>query len=167
MAASDISQRLNQALLDLGESEYTRPFQKFSRLNVFCITAALMFGTAGLPHVIVRFYTVKNVRAARYSAAWAIFFIAILYTTAPALGMFARYNLIKTMHGATIRTIEVGRGDARQAFAFPTDRQAAWTAIDQARTAEPPAPVIYHMVSPDGQPLEWATRWQRHRIAGH
>ena len=56
-AFSDISQRLNDVLLELGDKEYTKPFEKFSQLNVFCITAALMFGTAGLPHVIVRFYT--------------------------------------------------------------------------------------------------------------
>ena len=65
---SDLAEKLNVALLELGEKEYTTPFNSFSQLNVFCIAAALMFGTAGLPHVIVRFYTVKDVRAARYSA---------------------------------------------------------------------------------------------------
>ena len=82
-AFSDISVKLDAALSELGEEFYTQPFTKFSQLNVFMITAALMFGTAGLPHVIVRFYTVKDVRAARYSAVWAIIFIAILYTAAP------------------------------------------------------------------------------------
>ena len=62
-----------------------------------------MVGTAGLPHIIVRFYTVPNVRAARYSAGWALLFIALLYTTAPALAAFARYNLINTLHGKTDR----------------------------------------------------------------
>jgi cation/acetate symporter len=71
-------------------------------LDVFCITLALMVGTAGLPHVIVRFYTVKDVRAARYSAGWALLFIALLYTTAPALAAFARFNLIDSLHGATV-----------------------------------------------------------------
>jgi cation/acetate symporter len=66
-------------------------------LNVFCITLALMVGTAGLPHVIIRFYTVPNVRSARISAGWALLFIAILYTTAPAVAAFARYNMIDTL----------------------------------------------------------------------
>src|SRR5690606_31732081 len=76
-----------------------------SMLDVLFITIALMVGTAGLPHVIVRFYTVRNVRAARYSAFWAILFIAILYTTAPALATFARYNLIDSLHGKTMDEI--------------------------------------------------------------
>ena len=130
-AFSDISQRLNDVLLELGDKEYTKPFEKFSQLNVFCITAALMFGTAGLPHVIVRFYTVKNVRAARYSAVWAILFIAILYTTAPALGLFARYNLIKSLHQSKIEKIEE---------------------VNQSQ--------IYHLTSSEGESLDWATRWQ-------
>ena len=61
-----------------------------------------MVGTAGLPHVIVRFYTVPNVRAARYSAGWALLFIGLLYTTAPALAVFARYNLLNSLHEAEI-----------------------------------------------------------------
>ena len=67
--------------------------------DVFCITAALMVGTAGLPHVIVRFFTVPKVRDARYSAGWALLFIAILYTTAPSLASFARVNMIETING--------------------------------------------------------------------
>lgn len=130
---SDISDRLNDVLIELGEKEYTQPFRQFSQLNVFCITAALMFGTAGLPHVIVRFYTVKDVRAARYSAVWAILFIAILYTTAPALGMFARYNLITSIHGATIEQT-AGDNDG---------------------------PPVYQLTSTEGERLDWATRWQR------
>ena len=69
---------------------------------MLCITLALMVGTAGLPHAIVRFYTVPSVRAARYSAGWALLFIAILYTTAPALAAFARYNLVETLHGTPV-----------------------------------------------------------------
>lgn len=103
---SDILPKLNQIQLDLGFTEYTAPFQNKSMLDVLCITAALMAGTAGLPHVIVRFYTVPNVRAARYSAFWALLFIAILYTTAPALASFARYNLIDSLHGKTVQEIE-------------------------------------------------------------
>ncbi|MCG8455005.1 MAG: cation acetate symporter [Holophagales bacterium] len=99
---SDITQKLNQIQIDLGFAEYTAPFQSKSQLDVFCIALALMVGTAGLPHVIVRFYTVPNVRAARYSAGWALLFIAILYTTAPAVAAFARYNLIDTLHDTPI-----------------------------------------------------------------
>jgi len=66
-------------------------------LDIFCITAALMVGTAGLPHVIVRFYTVPKVAAARISAGWALLFIALLYTTAPAVASFARTNLLTTI----------------------------------------------------------------------
>ncbi len=99
---SDITQKLNQIQIDLGFNEYTAPFQSKSQLDVFCIALALMVGTAGLPHVIIRFYTVPNVRAARYSAFWALLFIALLYTTAPAVAAFARYNLIDTLHDTQI-----------------------------------------------------------------
>jgi cation/acetate symporter len=80
---------------DLGFHEYTSGSK--SKLDVFFITAALMVGTAGLPHVIVRFFTVKKVSDARKSAGWALLFIAILYTTAPAIAVFARTNLIETV----------------------------------------------------------------------
>jgi len=103
---SDIVPRLNQIQVDLGFTEYTQPFASKSAIDVFCITLALMAGTAGLPHIIVRFYTVRNVRAARYSAGWALFFIALLYTTAPALAAFARYNLINSIHGKTVAQIQ-------------------------------------------------------------
>ena len=79
----------------LGFSEYTQGSK--STLDVFAITAALMIGTAGLPHVIVRFFTVKKVRDARKSAGLALLLIAILYTTAPAVAVFARTNLINTV----------------------------------------------------------------------
>ena len=80
---------------ELGFHEYTSG--RKSRLDVFLITAALMVGTAGLPHVIVRFFTVKKVSDARKSAGWALLFIAILYTTAPAVAVFSRINLIETV----------------------------------------------------------------------
>ena len=67
-------------------------------IDMFAVTLALMVGTAGLPHVIIRFYTVKSVHAARWSAFWALLFIGILYTTAPAIATFARVNLIQTLH---------------------------------------------------------------------
>ncbi len=84
---------------DLGIAAYTEAFTQTNRLNMVLITGALMFGTAGLPHVIVRFYTAKSVRAARYSALWALFFISLLYTTAPAIGAFSKYNVINQLDG--------------------------------------------------------------------
>lgn len=88
--------KLNNINNELGFHEYTAG--KLSTLNMFCITAALMCGTAGLPHVIVRFFTVKNVRAVRKSAAWTLAFIAVVYLTAPAVGAFARVNLIESLN---------------------------------------------------------------------
>ena len=86
---------------DLGLPEYTAAWVggKKSMVDVLAITLALMVGTAGLPHVIVRFYTVRNAAAARWSAVWALLFIGILYTTAPAVASFARVNLIQTLNG--------------------------------------------------------------------
>lgn len=102
---SDIVPKLNQLQVDLGFQEYTKPFANKSMLDVLFITISLMVGTAGLPHVIVRFYTVPDVRAARFSAGWALLFIALLYTSAPALATFARYNLINTLHDRPIEQV--------------------------------------------------------------
>ena len=88
-------EKLDGLSRELGFHEYTTGSK--SKLDVFFITAALMIGTAGLPHVIVRFFTVKKVSDARKSAGWALLFIAILYTTAPAIAVFARTNLIETV----------------------------------------------------------------------
>lgn len=88
--------KLNQLSIDLGFSKYTA-VDKGNTINMFFITAALMFGTAGLPHVIVRFFTVPRVKDARISAGWALLFIALLYTTAPTVAVFARTNLINSL----------------------------------------------------------------------
>jgi len=87
--------KLDQVTVDLGFNEYTQNSK--SVIDIFCITAALMFGTAGLPHVIVRFFTVPTVADARKSAGYALIFIALLYTTAPAVSAFARMNLIDSI----------------------------------------------------------------------
>lgn len=129
---SDIVPRLNAVQIDLGFKEYTQPFQSKTQLDVLAVTIALMVGTAGLPHVITRFYTVPTVRAARYSAGWALLFIALLYTTAPAIAAFARYNLIDTLQTATVANVISG------------EKQD-----------------IYELVYPDGTPVAWATSWQR------
>lgn len=88
-------ERLDELCEQLGFNKYTNG--SLGKFDLFCITAALMVGTAGLPHVIVRFYTVPKVRSARLSAGWALVFIAILYTTAPAIAVFVRTNLLQTI----------------------------------------------------------------------
>ena len=100
-AGTDVSMldKLNTVVTDLGFTEYTSTTK--SQMDVLCITAALMFGTAGLPHVIIRFFTVSSAQAARKSAGWALMFIALLYTVAPAVGAFARMNFIDTVNEAT------------------------------------------------------------------
>jgi len=97
--------KLDQVVTDLGFSQYTTS-PRLSMLNTFSYTVSLMIGTAGLPHVIVRFFTVPKVADARRSAGWALFFIAILYTTAPAVGAMAKLNL-----HATVNTAVKGGGD--------------------------------------------------------
>ena len=86
--------KLNSICVDLGFAEYTA--QKWSTWNIFLLTISLMVGTAGLPHVIIRFFTVPKVRDARFSTGWALVFISLLYTTAPAVGAMARTNLMNT-----------------------------------------------------------------------
>jgi cation/acetate symporter len=114
-SGSALLDKLNDIVTSLGFNEYTSGTK--SRIDVFCITMALMVGTAGLPHVIVRFFTVPKVRDARVSAGWALLFIAILYTTAPAVGSMARYNLIET-----IQPGEVGAVDGNLAY----DERPGW-----------------------------------------
>ena len=108
VAIGDILPKLDAIQQDLGLSAYSSPFSNFSMLNVFAVAFCLMAGTAGLPHVIVRFYTVKSVRAARWSAFWALLFIAILYTTAPAVAMFAKYYILNQFSemGADMQNVE-------------------------------------------------------------
>ncbi|MEA3280332.1 MAG: sodium:solute symporter family protein [Thermodesulfobacteriota bacterium] len=99
----DVLDKLNT---DLGFAAFTSAFGQGNKsmIDVFCITFALMVGTAGLPHVIVRFYTVPSVKAARLSAGFALMFIAILYTTAPSVASFARYNMIDTLNHQEYKT---------------------------------------------------------------
>ncbi len=97
-----ILEELNGLQADLGLAGYTDAFGSTNMLNMLLITGALMFGTAGLPHVIVRFYTAKSVRAARYSALWALFFISLLYTTAPSVAAFSKLQIIKDVDGTAI-----------------------------------------------------------------
>jgi cation/acetate symporter len=98
MSGTDISllAKLDQVVVDLGFGKYTTTTAG-STLNMFVYTMSLMIGTAGLPHVIMRFFTVPTVAAARSSAGWALVFIALLYTTAPAVAAMAKMNLIRTI----------------------------------------------------------------------
>jgi len=141
---SDITEKLSALQVDLGFAEYTQPFANKSKLDVLCITLALMVGTAGLPHVIVRFYTTSSVRAARWSAGWALLFIAALYTAAPAVAVFARYNLLRALDGARI----VG--------------------TESLRTDDETSREILHLVAAESaansaasEPITWATSWQK------
>jgi cation/acetate symporter len=94
-------QALDRTLMDLGFAAYTS-ISGMTMLNMFLLTMALMIGTAGLPHVIIRFFTVPRVRDARLSAGWALVFIGLLYTTAPAVGAMAMYNFVKTVQPGEI-----------------------------------------------------------------
>ena len=111
--------KLDKTLIDLGFAAYTE--NPPSRLNFFAYTLTLMIGTAGLPHVIMRFFTVPNARAARYSAGWALLFISILYLTAPAVGAMARLNLINT-----VQTGEIGEPDANMVYAERPNWMKNW-----------------------------------------
>ncbi|GAB3190282.1 sodium:solute symporter family protein [Nesterenkonia suensis] len=95
---------LDALSVQFGLHEFTQAFagRDGGQLDVFLVTASLMLGTAGLPHVIIRFYTTKTVRGARYSAFWALFFISLLYLTAPAVGAFTKLNLLQGVQGTTV-----------------------------------------------------------------
>ena len=97
--------KLDLIVTDLGFREYSTA-SNGNMLNMFLYTFSLMIGTAGLPHVIIRFFTVPKVKDARYSAGWALVFIAILYTTAPAVGAMARLNLIETIQTGPVGTAD-------------------------------------------------------------
>jgi cation/acetate symporter len=99
--------KLDQVVTELGFKEYTTQVMG-STLNMFAYTLSLMIGTAGLPHVIIRFFTVPKVKDARYSAGWALVFIALLYTTAPAVGAMARLNFTDTLMVQKTETTEQG-----------------------------------------------------------
>jgi len=114
--------KLDQVVTELGFKEYTTQVMG-SSLNMFAYTLSLMIGTAGLPHVIIRFFTVPKVADARYSAGWALVFIALLYTTAPAVGAMARLNLMDT-----IQTGPVGSEDGNLLYADRPEWFKKWEA---------------------------------------
>jgi cation/acetate symporter len=111
-------EKLNRINTELGFAEYTSG--KLEKIDLFCITAALMCGTAGLPHVIVRFFTVKDVKSVRKSACWTLSFIAVIYLTAPTIGAFSRVNLVENLNN-------VAYSEAPQWFKdFEETGQMAW-----------------------------------------
>lgn len=112
---------LDKVVTDLGFGQYTTS-PNGSYLNTFFYTVSLMIGTAGLPHVIVRFFTVPKVKDARSSAGWALVFIALLYTVAPAVGAMARFNLIATVNPAAATGGDMFAKDA----SLPVDQKPAW-----------------------------------------
>lgn len=123
LVGSDVAllTKLDQVVTDLGFGQYTTSVPG-STLNMFVYTVSLMIGTAGLPHVIVRFFTVPKVRDARASAGWALVFIAILYTTAPAVAAMAKMNLIGTVNTASLTGGDIFAADASLQY----EQRPAW-----------------------------------------
>ena len=111
-------EKLNSINQDIGFQKYTDG--KLATIDIFCITVALMCGTAGLPHVIVRFFTVKNVKAVRSSACWTLAFIAVIYLTAPTIGAFSRVNLIEKLNNTSYAEVPSWFKD------FEDTEQMAW-----------------------------------------
>jgi len=141
--------RLNGLHDELGFAPYTSGVK--STIDVFAITAALMVGTAGLPHVMVRFYTVPKVRDARLSVGWALIFIALLYTAAPAVAVFARTNLLNTVseqpyegmpewfskwEDTGLITFDDKNGDGRIQYVGPSAVDASGTAVENELTID-------------------------------
>ncbi|MFA7606228.1 MAG: sodium:solute symporter family protein [Rhodocyclaceae bacterium] len=127
LTGSDVHllERLDQVITDLGFNEYTTSVPG-STLNMFVYTVSLMIGTAGLPHVIIRFFTVPKVADARYSAGWALVFIAILYTTAPAVAAMAKYNLHATVNSAVATGGDLYAPEASLKFEERPDWMKRW-----------------------------------------
>jgi cation/acetate symporter len=118
--------KLDQVVTDLGFGKYTTSLPG-STLNMFMYTLSLMIGTAGLPHVIMRFFTVPSVKDARSSAGWALVFIAILYTTAPAVAAMAKMNLIRTVTpGVVMKDTDVFAKDAAIEYEKRPDWMKRW-----------------------------------------
>jgi cation/acetate symporter len=127
MSGTDVSllSKLDQVVVDLGFGQYTTTTAG-STLNMFVYTMSLMIGTAGLPHVIMRFFTVPTVKAARSSAGWALVFIAILYTTAPAVAAMAKLNLHGTVNTAVVNGGDLYATDASLNYEARPDWMKRW-----------------------------------------
>ncbi|MGB3613735.1 MAG: sodium:solute symporter family protein, partial [Elainellaceae cyanobacterium] len=145
-------EKLNATLTDLGFTQYTSGTK--STIDVFAITAALMVGTAGLPHVIVRFFTVPKASDARRSAGWALIFIALLYTTAPAVGAFARLTFTQSVNETAYTDLPgwFKTWEANGLIAF-TDRNDDGIVQYRAGDATDGAPIYSGEVGPSGERL--------------
>lgn len=145
-----VLQKLDAVLLDLGFAPYTDGSK--SMIDVFCITAALMIGTAGLPHVIVRFFTVPRASDARKSAGWALLFIALLYTTAPAVGAFARLNFTESVNETAYASAPTWftNWEANDLIAF-RDRNADGVMQYRSGEAFEGAPLFTDEIGPSGE----------------
>ena len=124
LVGQDISllAKLDQVVTELGFGQYTTSVPANSTLNMFVYTMSLMIGTAGLPHVIMRFFTVPTVKDARTSAGWALIFIALLYTTAPAVAAMAKLNLIGTVNTGAMSSADAFAADSALVY----DERPAW-----------------------------------------
>jgi cation/acetate symporter len=127
MAGSSVSllSKLDLIVTELGFPQYTTS-TRISTLNMFVYTVSLMIGTAGLPHVIIRFFTVPKVKDARSSAGWALVFIAILYTTAPAVAAMAKMNLLKTLNPSIMTSADIFAPDAQLKYDERPDWMKRW-----------------------------------------
>jgi cation/acetate symporter len=125
-----IARELDELQRSFGLGEYTQAFTNRPMIDVFLVTLCLMVGTAGLPHIIVRFYTTPSVRAARYSAGWALLFIALLYTTAPAVAVFAKTNLLQDVEGTQISALPRWVGNWEETGLIVIDDQNGNGTID-------------------------------------
>ena len=153
-------EKLDQIVTDLGFAEYTSGTK--STIDVFFITLALMVGTAGLPHVLVRFFTVPKVRDARASAAWALLFIAVLYTTAPSVGALARLNLT-----TTIQQSPVGTENANMVYAERPEWFRTWedTGLLRVNDLNGDGKVQYYNdTNPDFAPRAKAMGWKGNEL---
>ena len=153
-------EKLDQIVTDLGFAEYTSGTK--STIDVFFITLALMVGTAGLPHVLVRFFTVPKVRDARASAAWALLFIAVLYTTAPSVGALARLNLT-----TPIQQSPVGAENANMVYAERPEWFRTWedTGLLRVNDLNGDGKVQYYNdTNPDFAPRAKAMGWKGNEL---
>ncbi len=152
-------EKINQILVDLGFNEYTSGAR--ARIDVIAITLALMVGTAGLPHVIVRFFTVPKVADARKSAGWALLFIALLYTTAPAVGAMGIYNLLQTINPPDTPA------DQTLAYEDRPDWFRTWenTGLIQFEDKNQDGQIQYYNdANPDFEPIARARGWEGNEL---
>ncbi|MEO7244497.1 MAG: sodium:solute symporter family protein [Rubrivivax sp.] len=159
--------KLDQVVTDLGFGQYTTSLPG-SKLNMFVYTLSLMIGTAGLPHVIMRFFTVPSVKDARLSAGWALVFIAILYTTAPAVAAMAKMNLVRTITpGVVMQDTNPFAADAAIQYAERPDWMKRWEATGLLKFQDKNGDgriQYYNDKSPTAKPKADAAGWKGNEL---